>query len=340
MTLRRWLAGLSLLAASAVASACPICSGTARQSPAQELIDLPRAVLATPAGAQVRVLQVIKGERPEGVLNEVLRRDTAGAGQSLLLVRDDAWPMWVSLGAIDARHAGLLRELAVPRPAPADTTAWRRRVDLALPHLQSREPLLAEIAYAECASAPYAVLRAARPQLDPRMLRRWVDDPRLAARRPLYLLLLGIAGHAGDAAAIEARIDAAWRTHGVADLASLLAADLELRGPPRVAWIEERYLRDPSRLTAEVQAALLALSVQAHAGGAIPRERVIEAYRVFMRERKELAGLVAPDLAAWQHWEATPEFVALRSSGVRQQFASRLAIDAYLRQSPLAMKAD
>lgn len=340
MRLRSRLAGLSLLAASAVAAACPICSGAAKQSPAQELIDLPRAVLVTAEAKQYRVVQLIKGERPEALLHEVLRRDAAGAAQTLLLVRDDAWPMWVSLGAIDARHADLLRELAAPRPAQADTAAWRRRVDLALPHLHSREPLLAEIAYAECASAPYAALRAARPQLDPRMLRRWVDDPQLAARRPLYLLLLGIAGDAGDAAAIEARIDAAWRTHGVPDLASLLAADLELRGSPRVAWIEERYLRDPSRLTAEVQAALLALSVQAHAGDAIPRERVIEAYRVFMRERKDLAGLVAPDLAAWQYWEATPEFAALLKSGVRQQFASRLAIEAYLRQSPLVLKAD
>lgn len=340
MTLRQWLVGLSLLIASALAAACPICSGAAKQSPAQELIDLPRAVLAMPAGQQLRVLQVIKGEPPEGVLSEVLRRDAAGAGQTLLLVRDDAWPMWVSLGAIDTRHAGLLRELAVPWPAPVDTAAWRRRVDLALPHLQSREPLLAEIAYGECASAPYAVLRAARPQLDAKLLRRWVDDPQLQARWPLYLLLLGIACQAGDAAAIEARIDAAWRTHGVADLASLLAADLELRGPQRVAWIEERYLRDPSRLMAEVQAALLALSVQAHAGGLIPRERVIEAYRVFMGKRKDLAGLVAPDLAAWQHWEATPEFAALLNSGVRQQFASRQAIDAYLRQSPLTLKTD
>ena len=333
-------AGLLLLVASAVAAACPICVGAGAHSPAQELVELPRAVLAAAEGTQYRVLQVVKGDRPEGVLKDVVTRDPVGAGSALLLVRDDAWPMWASLGAVDARHASLLRELAVERPAAGDAAAWRRRVDLVLPHLESREPLLAEIAYAECAGAPYAVLRAAKPQLDVGKVRRAVDDPRLAARRPLYLLLLGIAGQAGDAAWIQAQIDTAWRTHGVANLASLLAADLEQRGPSRVAWLEDRYLRDPSRLTAEIQAALLALSVQAHAGGAIPRARVIEAYRVFMRQHQDMAGLVAPDLAAWQYWEATPEFAALMDSGVRQQLASRAAIVAYLRQSPLAPKTD
>jgi hypothetical protein len=45
---------------------------------------------------------------------------------------------------------------------------------------------------------------------------------------------------------------------------------------------------------------------------------------------------VAPDLAAWQYWDAVPEYVALLKSDVPQQFPSRLAILAYLRQSPSA----
>ena len=341
--MRSWssLAGLPLLIASAVAAACPICLGTAARSPAQDLIDQPRAVLAAPEGKHYRVVEVVKGAKPDIVLEEVLVRNPAAAGKPLLLVRDDTWPMWISLGAADARHAATLRELAVKQPAEADEAAWQGRVDLALPHLESREPLLAEIAYAECASAPYAALRAAKPRLDVKMLRRSLYDPQLAARRPLYLLLLGIAGNASDAGAIEAQLDTAWRAHDTTNVGSLLAADLELRGPSRVAWLEDRYLRDTSRTTTEVQAALLALSVQGNTrGGAIPRERVIEAYLLFMRERKDLAGLVAHDLAAWQYWEATPEFAALLKSGVRQQFVSRLAIVAYLRQSPLSVKTD
>lgn len=324
---------LSLLFAGNVAVACPICVGGAAHSAVDELIEAPRAVLAAPEGKQYRVLGLVKGARTDAVLKEVFVRDAADAGKPLLLVRDDAWPMWVSLGAMDPRQAVMLRELAAPRPNDADDPAWRRRVELVLPHLASRQALLAEIAYAECADAPYAALRAARPQLDAAALRRLISDPQLASRRSVYIHLLGIAGDAGDAAAIEARLDAAWRAKDPANLAPLLAADLELRGVSRVAWLEDRYLRDASRTPPEITAALLALSVQGQTRGAIPRERVIEAYRVFMREHKDRAGLVAPDLAAWGYWDAASEYAALLKSGPRQQYASLVAIQAYLRQS-------
>ena len=67
------------------------------------------------------------------------------------------------------------------------------------------------IAYAECASAPYAALRMAKSRTDAKTLRRWLDDPKLSSRKPLYVLLLGIAGDASDARTIEAQLDAAWR---------------------------------------------------------------------------------------------------------------------------------
>ena len=62
-------------------------------------------------------------------------------------------------------------------------------------------------------------------------------------------------------------------------------------------------------------------------------ERVIQSYRLFMRARKDLAGLVAPDLAAWRYWDAVPEYAALMKSDLRQQGPSRFAIAVYLQQS-------
>ena len=57
---------------------------------------------------------------------------------------------------------------------------------------------------------------------------------------------------------------------------------------------------------------------------------------MFMKEHPEIAGYVAPDLAAWQYWDAVPDYLALMKSGVRQQYPARLAMLVYLRKSPNA----
>ena len=275
-----------------------------------------------------------KADIPGAVPRRTPRRRTASRCCSCAT---DPFPTWVILGAIGAEQSGWLRKLAAgKRSEDMSAEDWRARVALVLPYLESPEPLVAELAYGELAAAPYAAMRTAKPRLDARAVRAWLADPQLAARHRLYLLLLGFAGNASDAAALDQRLEAAWKSGDATNLASMLAADLELRGAARMAWIEERYLRDRARSAPEISAALLALSVHGNASGAIPRERVIQSYRMFMKEHPEIAGYVAQDLAAWQYWDAVPEYVALMKSDVRQQFPSRVATLAYLRQSPSA----
>ena len=211
---------------------------------------------------------------------------------------------------------------------------WRARVALMLPYLEHRDPLVAEIAYGELAAAPYAALLANKSRIAAPGVRRWLGDPALASRQSLYLLLLGIAGDAKDAARLESRLDTARQTGDATSLGSLIAADLQLRGPARMAWVDEYYLRDRTRTTPQIEAALLALSVHGNANSAIPRERVIQSYRLFINEHKDIAGFVAQDLATWQYWDAVPAYVAIMKSDLRQQYPSRIAIVAYLRQSP------
>jgi hypothetical protein len=118
------------------------------------------------------------------------------------------------------------------------------------------------------------------------------------------------------------------------NVGQMIAADLELRGPDRMAWVDAKYMRDQRRSARELEAALLALSVQGNAPGVVPRERVIQSYRTFIREHPEIAGFVAPDLAAWTYWDAAPDYIALLKSNVPQQYPSRVAIAAYLNQAP------
>lgn len=341
----RGLLVATLLCASAGAVACPLCMGAFQQSKAQELVNAPHAVLAVPTAdaSRFRVIDVVKGERPaSGTVEGGYPRNgpafdaaASARGKLQLLIRDNAFPTWTVVGAIGADHVGWLRKLAAGKPAaemsPQD---WRARATLVLPYLESREPLAAEIAYDELAAAPYPALRTLKSRLDTAAVRRWVADPERAARLPLYLLLLGIAGNAQDAAGLEQRLEAAWTSSDATNVGPMLAADLELKGPARMEWVDEKYMRDQRRSTRELEAALLALSVQGNANGVIPRDQVIQSYRTFIKEHREIAGFVAQDLASWQYWDAVPEYAALMKSDVRQHYASRIAIAAYLRQSP------
>jgi hypothetical protein len=329
------------LGASSVATACPLCLGAFRSSVAQQLVDLPHEVLAQPSadGRGYRVVAEIKGEQPAGgiIPTEAIQLDfVADASATLLLVRDEAWSMWVGVGAIAVEHASWLRRVAAgKRLSDMNADEWQARVALMLPYLEHREPLVAEIAYGGLAAAPYAALLAAKPRLAAPAIRSWLADPKLAARQPLYLLLLGIAGDAGDATALELRLEALRMARDATNLGSMIAADLQLRGPPRMEWVDAKYMGDRLRSTRELEGALLALSVLGNANGAIPRERVIQSYRLFIQKHEELAGFVAWDLAAWQYWGEVPVYLALIKSNARQNFASRVAIFAYLRQSPV-----
>src|SRR5260221_2385207 len=335
----RWLLAALLLFASIDAAACPLCLGAYQSSKADQLVELSRAVLAVPVASGFRVVEVIKGVRPaNGVIDATavqLKVAPVGSGAALLLVSDDKWPMWVSVGTVRAEHARWLREIAAGKRSSAmNAGEWRDRVALMLPYLENPELLVAEIAYGELAAAPYAALLPVKSRIAAPAVRHWLGDPELASRQSLYLLLLGIAGDAKDAARLEARLDAAWQAGNVTNVGSLIAADLQLRGASRMAWVDDHYLKDRKRSTPEIEAALLALSVHGNANGVIPRERVIQSYRAFMKEHKEIAGFVAQDLAVWQYWDAVPEYVALMKSDIRQQYPSKLAIVAYLRQSP------
>jgi hypothetical protein len=339
--MRVFVAALLLCASFSIATACPLCLGAFRSPVAQRLVDLPYAVLVQPStnGRSYRVIAVIKGERPadEIIAAEAIQLDDVmDASATLLLVRDEAWSMWVGLGAVTVEHAGWLRQIAAgKRSADMSADEWQARIALMIPYLEHREPLVAEIAYGELAAAPYAALTAAKPRLDALSIRRWLADPQLMARQPLYLLLLGIAGDASDAAALEQRLEALWVARDATNLASTIAADLQLRGPSRMTWVDAKYMGDRLRSTRELEGALLALSVLGNANGAIARERVIQSYGLFMQEHKEVAGFVAEDLAAWQYWGAVPVYLALIKSNVRQNYASRVAVADYLRHSPV-----
>jgi hypothetical protein len=356
--LRCVLAALLLVTAGG-AEACPICLSGLVVTPGQQLDGADQVVLAVPAAGEnrFRIVEVVKGNDIAGgtIVEETIRVDAEALrnGKPLVLLRNALAQRWSSIGAIGREHAGWLRSLTAngnpgrSRPKaswpqtmqtssePTDAE-WRDRVALVLPHLESLEPLAADIAYGEISRASYAAMRSLKPRLDAAKIASWIDDPKLAARRSTYTLLLGIAGGPDDAARLERRIEAAWQARDATNLAAMLAADLELRGPSRVGWIEKMYFADRDRGMPEIEAALLALSVHGGADAAVSRQRVIQAYRLFIRERKPMAGFVAQELADWEYWDATSDYVTLLKTDAVKDPASHFAVVNYLRRSPHA----
>jgi hypothetical protein len=365
--------GVLLLAFVGQAQACAICLSGITITPGQKLDSADQAVIAVPlpSQGQFRVIEVVKGDAAAGefiiepgllasTAEPVMSMDgpmpgtdvpTVPDGKPLLLVRDRVSQKWTNVGAIDAGSAGWLRELAATNrgdhapPARSwpqlalmssdlSDAEWRERVAVVARRLESAEPLVAEIAYGELARAPYGAMRILKPQLDAARIASWIDDPKLASRRPAYTLLLGIAGGPDDAATIEQRIETALDTRDATNLSALLAADLELRGPSRVDWLEQTYFADRQRTLPEIEAALLALSVHGAADATVPRERVVAAYRTFIKVRKPMAGFVAMELADWQAWDATADYVDIIRTKAVKDPAGEFAILNFLKTSP------
>ena len=186
---------------------------------------------------------------------------------------------------------------------------------------------------------PYAPMDVARSRIDATLVENWLDNPKLVSRHAAYTLLLGFAGSADDVARIERRIEAAWNAHDSTNLAAMIGADLELRGPSRVEWVETKYFADRTRTMPEIEAALLALNVHGDANRTVSRERVIQAYRTFIRERPPMAGFVATQLADWNYWGATTDYMALLKSNTIQDPASEFAVVNYLQRSAAAKAA-
>jgi hypothetical protein len=338
---------LALLAVAGAgpAAACAICLSAVSVSLAEEIDATDRAVLAVPDSGGFRVLAVLKGD---GAPGEIIPADTLvpapappEAGRALLLLHNSFAGTWKAIGVAHPENAAWLRDIASAPPLASDDDhevapgpALAVRLALAVPRFEDADPLVAEIAHDQVARAPYAALASLAEALDPAALRAFIAAPGTAARRPSYILLLGIAGDGDDAAAIDERLGVALKRQDATDLSALLAADMELRGPGRVSWIEATYLADRRRSLPEVEAALTALAVQGEADATVPRAEVVAAFRRFIRARPAMAGFVAPELAHWQAWEASADYAALIEAGAVTDPAEEFAILTYLHRSP------
>ncbi|MEI6761188.1 MAG: hypothetical protein WCO22_12155 [Betaproteobacteria bacterium] len=332
---------LLLLLSGLPAWACAICAPVdGRGTLSQALRQADTVVLASPVagGAGLAVRQLIKGAPPQGLIrlpaSEPRPLPVEPTALSQLLYHQGS-AGWQSAGPLDASRADWLRQLLALSPVTDGSAPdWDRRLAFFVMDLESPEPLVAQAAYEEIAVAPYGEMRRLRGRLRAAWLLDWLDTPRLAARRPLYALLLGVSGEPERAPALQQRLARLRQPADAAVLSAMLAAWLELQGESGVAWLEQHYLQAPGLQEWEYQAALLALSVHGNDGQRVSRARVVKAYADFVRQDTPLAGWVASDLGNWGRWEFDQRYAALLRSGRPQTFASRYAMVFYLMRNP------
>lgn len=357
------LAALALACmAGTGAHACVICAPSDTQNnlvqrlgsaDAAVLVDLATVTAQEPLVWTVQ--DIIKGPLPPGAalhsglrlsapdsaaVAEVALKTGAVAGNtSHLLLYYAASASWRSAGPLSRERAAWARRLAAMPVASAGAAAnvamdWPKRLAALAPDLESPEPLVAQTTYEEISVAPYAAMRSLKPYLLAAELTTWLDQPALTARRPLYALLLGMAGTAADAHALEARILASGRRDTLASLSALLAAYLELRGAQGLPWIQHHFLEDTQRSDDQLQAALQALRIHAEDGTRVTQAQVVQAYASFIQHNPARAGFAAPDLNKWERWEFTPAFVEILRSKASRVFSARYGIIFYLMRSP------
>jgi hypothetical protein len=283
---------------SSSAMACQLCANSLQLTiSAQELIYAEHSVLAMPVPErnEFQVVALIKGDAPPGNTINIgdVFRPAPKSDKPLLLIRDKSWRQWVNFGSVSVEQAKWLRHLSMTkRNFEMNDAEWREHVAYFLPYLENPEPMVAEIAYNELARAPYRALRSLKPRLDAVVVRAWLKDPKLAARQPTYLLLLGIAGTAQDGRWLAERIEIARTTHATANLPALVGAYIELRGPAGVEQVQKLYLADSSRTKPEIEAALVALKVHGESDS-VACDRVNEALKDFIKQNPSLASLVS-----------------------------------------------
>lgn len=336
-------AGAALFVSAGSTAACAICLAAVGMTPGEQLDLADRAVLAVPDRADGwRIVADIKGAAP--VDPAVLAEAAPSAGaHSTLFLRDSLGHRWSALGEIAETNAAWLREVALTHVLDAEAddaqAQWRARLALTMQELQSDDPLIEAIAHGDLARAPYpAILDVGRAMTTAEILMH-LENEAHPSHRAAYIHMLGATGDEAAEAWLDERIDAAWQSREATDLAALLAADLELRGRSRIQTIEERYFLDRSRGLDEIEAALMALRLHGEADAAVPRGSVVAAYRRFLQTRPLMAGFVAMDLAAWEEWEATAEYVALLNADAIADPAGAFAALSYVQRSPDAAAA-
>ncbi len=299
---------------------CPACVGPGRPklTLVQQLLDSDQAVEAV-ATAQPGVFQVVSGIKGDLAAGQSIELDidqrpalSLAQGQRVVLGRYGLAKRWTLFGQITAGRSDWLRKISgLKRTSELAEADWKDRIALFLPYLNDDDSLVRGTAVGEIARAPYASMRSVKGRLERDQLLAILSRAS-ETERPLFYLLLGVVGAEEDEGVIDDLLTIRQRQHGADNLAALLVAKLEIRGPGWTKELSQRYLANREATDAEKNAACMALSIHGESQPQRFRDSVVELYDQLCME-----GVLVPamleDLTAWKRWEFRPRMVDLLS---------------------------
>jgi hypothetical protein len=327
-----------------LAAACPFCSA-ASQTFSEELGTMDVAVIArlvkapqqsNKAGEEIQkatfeVDLVVKGEglvKPQEKIETLYFGDGTVGKSFLVMGISPPATMWSTPLPLTDRGIKYLTEVV---KMPKDGS---ERLIFFQEYLEDSDEMLARDAYDEFARAPYAQLKAIKPQLKHEQVVSWIKNPEIpASRRRLYLVILGITGTEKDLPMIEEFMTSSDRK-AKSGLDALIACYLTLKGEAGLPLVEKLFLGNDKADYADTYAAIMAIRFHGTEGGIIGTKQLVKALHP-MLDRPELADLVIPDLAKWEDWGVMDKLFDLYKNANEKNSWVRVPVVNYLRACPL-----
>jgi len=332
------------------ATACPFCSAVS-QTFAQEIEALDAAVIVESVDLKKMPGPDEEGELPKSVfkVTEILKGDkwaTVGKdiethyfgerkdGIFLIFGADAPDILWTSPLRMSEKSVAYLRKvMELPESGP-------KRLKFFQGYLEDEDEMLSADAYDEFARASYEAVVELKPYMKRDEIIGWIKDTENvpAARRRLYLTMLGVCGEKEDARLLEEfmRSDS---TEDKIGLDAMVACYLTLVGEEGMPAIKELFLSDDDAEYSHTYSAIMALRFHAAETEVLSRESVLDGLRCIL-DRTDLADLVIPDLARMEDWDSMPRLLELFRDAVPGQSWARVPIINFVRACPLAEADD
>jgi len=336
-----WLVvlGLSLVSASRLADACPVCINSPQKTVADFLIESPCVVFARENSDQpfsYAPVEVVKGnihgKQIDLFVDTSTRKILAADAELVVLLAEDVTDgSWRSLGQLDPMYAAVVRRIIALTPDWQGKNGQQRRVEFFAKLFGHENPAVYEQAYLEMGRAPYGFIRqfsriVPRDQIEPILTRR-----QYIGWRSLAILMLAHGGEVNGREYIADSFRHAARFRLTTNLAAWAAASIELEGEDAIVFIENQYFRNVERTVEELTEVVKALSMHGTEGHTQLRDQIVASYGVLLDVYPDMAPFVARDLLAWKRFELIQQLSTIEATHANLDYAAKKTCRQYLQ---------